>query len=222
MLLNIQDIDYFFAYLRLGELEKYLDTSENYLQKAKEEFVARADEQVKNLPPEQRQEFYEFYQDDYWRHEEKFPRILRNSFLVSALSLLEYEMNVICRRLKKEQQRRISWRNLKFDVLEQFKEYCNLAGLSLSYDNPTWQDINNYYMVRNCIVHNSGLIKELPDKDRKDLIPYLNRKHLISQDTIEQEIALTEQFCKEVINTMQDFLANVYTAYINHKEGSKH
>ena len=219
MLLNIQDFDYFKAYLRLDELKEYLGITEKYLRKAKTDFEAWTDKQLKELPPEQHQEFYDVYQEDYWRHEEKFPRILRNSFLVSALSLLEYEMNVICRRLKKEKQRRISWRDLRFDVLEQFKEYCNLAGLSLPYDDPTWQEINNYYMVRNCIVHNSGLIKGA--KREQELRDYISRKNIISQDTIEQEITLTGQFCEEGINTMQDFLAKVYKAYVNQKETSK-
>ena len=156
MLLSIQDFDYFLAHIRLDELKRYLDITEKYLQKAKVEFEALADEQVKKLPPEQRNEFYEFYSDEYWRYAEKFPRILRNSFLVSAHSLLEYEMNVICKRLRKEQQIPVTLSDLKGDELERVKLFFKNAGLSLDYNGSTWQEINNYYLVRNCIVHNSG------------------------------------------------------------------
>jgi hypothetical protein len=215
MLLAIQDFDYFRAYARLDELKKYLDITEKYLQKAKVEFEAWSDERVKELPAEQRQEFYDFYQDDYWQYAEKFPRILRNSFLVSAHSLLEYEIKLICSRLKKEQQIPISLSDLKGDtILDRTKLYCKLAGLDFPFNDPTWKEIKQYSKVRNCIVHTNGLLKEFQDKDKKGLIPYLTKKGIISQDTIEQEIALTEQFCAEVVETIQAFLENLYKALV--------
>jgi len=215
MLLSIQDFDYFMAYLRLDELRKYLGVTDKYLQKAKGDFELWADEEVKKLPPQQRQEFYEFYSDEYWRHEEKFPRILRNSFLVSALSLLEYEINVVCRRLKKDQRVEVSLSDLKGDTLEQAKLFFKFAGLNLRYDSPTWQEINNYYLVRNCIVHNGGLIKAF--KQEQKLRNYITHKNIISQDTIEEELALTGQFCEEIIETMQAFIEELYKALTEKK-----
>jgi len=219
MLLSIQDFDYFMASLRLDELRKYLGVTDKYLRKAKEDFKAWADGEAKTLPPQQQQEFYEFYSDEYWRHEEKFPRILRNSFLVSAHSLLEYELNVICEKLRKDQEIAVSLSNFRGDELERVKLFFKNAGLSLDYNSPTWQEINNYYLVRNSIVHNSGLIKGF--KREKDLRTYITQKKIISQDTIQEEVALTEQFCEEVINTMQSFLDEVYKVYITHKERVK-
>ncbi|MCK4403107.1 MAG: hypothetical protein KAV98_05020 [Dehalococcoidia bacterium] len=199
------------ASIRLRELEGYLKTTEKYLQKAKTDFEAWFDEQANNLSPEERDEFGEFYSDTYWDYAETFPRILRNSFLISAHSLLEHEMGQICKRLKKEQQIPVSWHDLKYDVLEQFKQYCKLAGLPLLYNDQIWQAINNHYMVRNCIVHNSGLIKG--SKHEGELRAYITRKNIISRDTIKEEIALTEQFCREVIKTIWAFLSKVYDAY---------
>ena len=216
MLLSIQDFDYFIAYLRLDELRKYLDVTEKYLRKAKDEFKSWADEEVKKLPPQQQSEFYDFYSDEYWRHEERFPRILRNSFLVSALSLLEHEIHVICIKLKKEGRITISLSDLKGDTLEQTKRFFQLAGLKLRYDGQIWQEINNYYLIRNCIVHNSSLIKGY--KDEKKLRTYITQKGVVSKDTIEEEVALTGQYCEEVITTMQNFLDEVYKDYINHKK----
>lgn len=203
------NIEAFFRSHRLDELKKYLDITEKYLQKAKAEFEAWSDERVKELPAEQRQEFYDFYYDEYWQYAEKFPRILRNSFLVATISLLEYELNVICNRLKKKHDIRINLSDLKGDTLERTRKYCQNAGLELPDNNTTWQDIKHYYKVRNCIVHTNGLVMELQHKDRKELIPYLNSRRIISQDTIKQEIALTKQFCEEVIETIQTFLVEL-------------
>jgi len=217
---------YFEAQLLGGllELKKYLNVTEKYLRKAKVEFEAHLNEQNKKLTTadlsyEELDGISEFYGEEYWLYSEKFPRILRNSFLVSAHSLLEYEMNVICKRLRKEQQIPVTLSDLKGDELERVKLFFKNAGLSLDYNGSTWQEINNYYLVRNCIVHNSGLIKG--SKREQDLRTYITQKKIISQDTIQEEVALTEQFCEKVINTMQSFLSEVYKAYINHKERIK-
>jgi len=207
-------IDEYFRSYRFDELKKYLDITEKYLEKAKSDFETHLSEQAKklstaNLSPKELDEINDFYGDEYWRYSERFPRILRNSFLVSAISLLEYEMNVVCERLKKNQDLRISLSDLKGDVLERTRKYCQNAGLELPDNNTTWQDIKHYYKVRNCIVHTNGLVMELQHKDRKELIPYLNSRRIISQDTIKQEIALTKQFCEEVIETIQTFLVEL-------------
>lgn len=204
------------THYRLEELKEYLHITETYLKKALVDFKARSDEKVKELQPDERDVYYDYYQDLYWRYEEKFPRILRNSFLVAAYSLLEYEMSLICNRLKDERQIPISFSDLKGDLLDRTKSYCKLASLALPYNDPIWQEIKNYSKVRNCIAHTNGLLKEFQDK--KDLIPYLTKKGIISQDTIEEEIALTAPFCEEVIKTMQDFLNKVYEAILTTKK----
>jgi hypothetical protein len=207
-------IDEWFRSYRLDELKKYLDITEKYLQKAKSDFEAHLDEQSKklsiaNLSPKELDEINDFYSDEYWRYSERFPRILRNSFLVSAIALLEYEMNVVCTSLKKKQDIRINLSDLRGGTLERTRKYFENAGFNLPFNNPTWQEIKYYSKVRNCIVHTNGLINELQYKDRKELIPYLTRKGIISQDTIKQEIALTEQFCKEVVETIQAFFVEL-------------
>jgi len=216
MLLSINEIEYFIAQISLNELEEYLNTTEKYLQIAKNDLETRLDERVKGLSPQEREELSDFYSDEYWRYSERFPRILRNSFLVSAQSLLEYELDVFCEKIKKEQQIPINWRDLKGDTLERAKLYFQLAKFRVSYDDRTWQEINRYSEIRNCIVHKNGLIEGF--QRNKDLINYINKNGIISQDTIKKEMALTEKFCKDVIQTLRDFLDNIYKAYVSQKK----
>ena len=205
-------IEEWFRSHRLDELKNYLDITEKYLQKAKADFEAWSDEQVKELPAEKRQEFYDLYYYDYWQYAEKFPRILRNSFLVSALTLLEDEMSRICRRLKERQQIPINLSDLRGNALEQAKLYFKCAKLNLKFNDKVWQEIQNYYLVRHCIVHNNSLIKGT--KKERALHSYTSRKNIISSrpswrgDKIE-EVALTPQFCKEVVETIQVFLVEL-------------
>lgn len=171
------------------------------------------------LPPEERDEFGEFYSDTYWDYAETFPTILRNSFLVSTYSLLEQKMAFICEQLQKDKSLTVSWKDLKGDTLEQFKKYCNLASLPLSFNNQAWQEINNYSLVRNCIVHNNGLIEGF--REERKLHAYAKAKNIISKELIRKQIILTEQFCEEVIKTIKAFLIKVLEAYESQRETQK-
>jgi hypothetical protein len=125
-------------------------------------------------------------------------------------------MSIICRRLEKEQQIPISWTDLRGGTLDQFKRYCKLAGLKLIYDDQNWQEINNYRRIRNCIVHNRGLIEG--SREEKDLRAYAERKNIIDSILVglirlQAQIALTEKFCKEVTKSIWAFLRKVLEAY---------
>ena len=208
--------EYFRSY-RFNELKQYLDVTEQYLKKAKSDFETSANKQVKELsaanPSLRAEEIDEIISDDYSRYAETFPRILRNSFLVSAISLFEDEVDEISKKMKKERGIPINLADLNGDLLDRVKKYCKLAGLSISFINSTWTEINDYYMIRNCIVHNNGFISGF--RDDKKLLAYSKEKSIIDRLMIlpsirpRATIALSEQFCKEVIETIQDFLLDL-------------
>jgi len=193
-------------------LKKYLSRMEDYLQKATEQFEARISRQKKTLTPEQLSEFEIDDVEEYAYYYDEFPKILRNHLLVSAYSLFEYDMKAICRSIKDKQNIRISLSDLKGNLLEQVKLYWRLANLDLPCDQDTWEEISKYCKVRNCIVHDSGLIK----RDDKDLITYVQGKGLIKKRVVifdkdaEPEVGLTKKFCEEVVETMQNFIDAAY------------
>jgi len=203
----------------LLELEEYLKTTEKYLLDVTTDRGAWLDEQAEALPPEERNEFYERNIDFYRAYADIFPMILRNSFLVSALSLLDHKMWRFYKQLKRENLIQSSWDNIKGSFFEPFKKCCKEARLPLSFGDTTWQEIKKYYLVRNCIVHNSGLIKGA--KHEQQLRAYVAKRNLISNDTIQEEIALTEKFCEEVIKTIRAFLMKTYEAYYDELQRQK-
>jgi hypothetical protein len=210
---------YFAIELHIGfdELERYLEITEEYLQKAKAEFETWVDEESKTLSLEGRDEFNESYEQEYWDYAETFPRILRSSFFVSVYSLFENKMALICKWLKKDKQIIIGWRDLRGDTLDQFKLYCKLGGLRITYDDQNWNEINEYRRIRNCIIHNRGLIQGA--NEEKKLLAYVKRKNIVDDLFVgmsirsQPQIALTAEFCKEVIKTMWAFLSTVLQAY---------
>lgn len=205
------------ASIRLREFEEYRKTTEKYLQIAKNDLETQLNERARKLSPQDRDEFNEYYSNTYWEYAETYPRILRSSFLVSALSLLEHEMGRICESLRREKPIQSSWNDLRGNIFGRFKKYCKEAGLPLSFNDPAWQKIRKYYLVRNCIVHNMGSIKG--SVGEKELLPYAIKKNIIEESIIfpavrsQDKIALTEQFCREVISTMWAFLSKVFEAY---------
>lgn len=192
-------------------LEEYLEISEDSLVEAQANLEEWIVDKKRGLSPEELREFFEFENEDRWRYEAKFPRLLRNSFLVSCWSLLEREIYLVCKSLRKDKQIPIKADDLRYDFLERSKLYFQIAGLSLSYNDGTWQELNRYYKIRNCIVHNHGLVDKYAEE--QDFMRYAEQKGIISKDTIEKEIALTKEFCKEVIETIRRFGGSVSKAY---------
>jgi len=192
-------------------LREYLSRMEEYLLKAERKFSAWADKELEKLQSDERGNFYEAYAEEFSYHME-FPRILRNSIFMSACSVLEYWMRVICSGLKEKQHMPIRWNDLRGGTIKQFRLYFELAHLDIPVGmNKKWQEIENYYLVRNCIVHEQGLLEKFRNNSR--LLRFVEKRGIISEDNGEKEIALTKQFCEETIDIMEDFSHKIYLAY---------
>jgi hypothetical protein len=199
-------------------LKDYLSNMEDHLQKVTERFESSVNEKKRTLTPERFNEFTIDHVEEYIFYDDEFSYILRNSFLVSAYSMFEDDINKICRKLKDTKQIPIKLSDLGVNLLEQAKKYCKLAGFDIT-KNLAWQEIDYYRRVRNCIVHRNGLLKV-----NKDLIEYVKKKCLIKErviiidDTAEPEVGLTKLFCEEVIDTMQKFIDALYKNSIKKQE----
>jgi len=211
------------------ELEEYLNMTEKYLRIAKSHFETSANERAKELsaanPDLRADEIDDILSNEYWDYAETFPRIFRSSFFVSAYSLLEHKMAFICRQLQEDKGLPLSWSDLKGNTLEQFKLYCKLADLELSYNSETWQEIQHYCMLRNCIVHNRGLVHGA--RQERELQAYASRKNIVEDLFVglstrsQPQIALTAEFCKEVTKTIWAFLSKVLEVYELQRQNQK-
>ena len=198
----------------LAEIESYLNMAEDYLSRVPANFETWFDEQDKAIPPEDDDDFWDLAVQEHWQYTARFPRILRNSFVLLSLSLFEAGLDDACEWLKRKQGLPISWRESKGSVLNRAKKYFKEAGLSMEFGDQTWQEMTNYYKVRNCIVHrNASLAGYRSDSSLRD---YATQKDIVSNDTINTELALTEQFCREVVNNTQTLLGKLSDACQSH------
>jgi hypothetical protein len=205
-------------------LKDYLSNMEDHLQKVTEQFEARVSDKTKTLTPGQFNEFMIDHVEEYIFYYDEFPYILRNSFFVSVYSLLEFDIDIVCRELKRTKEIPINLSDLYGDLLKRLKLYFKLAAVEYSFNNSkTWKEINKYSKLRNCIVHSNGLLKK-DDKDYKALIEYVPKRGLIKErviisgNVLEVELGLTKEFCKEVVDTMQKFIDAAYKESIRRPE----
>lgn len=192
----------------------------------------RIDYQKKN------KEFNErIWQDLQKIYGQLYPRFLNYSFLVSACSIFEYQLKRICALIQEEHKMPFGWEmdSSRKSMSIKIKRFLNFAGVILKNDSPRielsppdfvptevfdenriivktlWKELENYFMVRNCIVHDNGLINQArnPEKVRN----YAIEKGIILDNSDQSELLITADFNREVCKTMEQFFNKLHGAY---------
>lgn len=185
------------------ELKDYLDVMESYIGRIQGEF----ENKLKKLAPAKQHDYLIENPDEYLSINQEFPRILHNSFFVSACSLLEYCLRIMCSKFK-DVGIRISYGAFrgKNEKPARDKLLAKLENLGVPNSKKFSDEISNYLIVRNSIVHDNGSLKEA----EPELISFAKGKGIDSSLTDEVIIVLTKQFCEEVIRTMEEFVNILY------------
>jgi hypothetical protein len=151
--------------MKIDEMRYYLDDLIKSLNKMEKEFNQRTEEQARQIVDDQeREEFYDFTNAEYWRYKETFPRIFLNSFHVSSYSLLESETLAMARDIGKKQKQ-------VFDVFDiKGGDYLNSASLYIerltgikANQFGIWNTLKDAQRLRNIIVHLNGRLSEPND-----------------------------------------------------------
>lgn len=162
---NFEHVHKWLIHMKIMEMRYYLNDLTKSLNNIEKEFNQRTEEQARKIVDErERDEFYEFSGDDYWRYKETFPRIFLNSFHVSSYSLLESETLNIARNIGKKQ-------NQVFDVFDiKGGDYLNSSSLYIekltgikANQFGTWNSLKEAQRLRNIIVHLNGRLNEPND-----------------------------------------------------------
>ena len=161
------------------------------------------------MTEEDRQEYYEFASDKFYKLEETFPRILRYSFFVHIYSLLEHTLLRIADDVRQSRKLGLSPGDLKDDGITRAKTYLKkVAGIQFPDSTSEWQDILALNSLRNVIVHSGGYLAE--DHHKKDQIEGLMKRWPeISLSNIRQ-FELSDAFANRAIDTCDRFLSQVF------------
>jgi len=166
---------------------------------------------------------------------EIWPGYFHNSFVVSACSLFEHQVKKLWAFIQEEHNVPFAWDDFRDPVPERIRKLLNFAGVTLK-DNPPrielpppdfkptpvydenrivmsaiWKELGYYYRVRNCIVHNNGLIKKA--RGPGTLQEYAIEKGVLVDREGQPEIQLNESFNVTVCETMGKFFDKLMGAY---------
>ncbi|MBI4304108.1 MAG: hypothetical protein HY665_07215 [Chloroflexi bacterium] len=170
-------------------------------------------------------------------YDQLFPRFLKYSFLVSACSIFEYQLKRICDLVKEEHKMPFGWDmdDSKDSALNKMRRFLGYAGVVLKDDLPRtefpppdfkpteifdedrvivkelWRSLGDYFMVRNCIVHNNGLIDEARSPER--LGQYAAQEKIVLDNHGQHELLINEVFNREACHTMGKFFDKLRSAY---------
>jgi hypothetical protein len=116
---------------------------------------------------------------------------------------MEHKLISECRAREKESKRGFSEVRAKNDLERVRSFFLNELRVNFPDDAPEWLEIQNYRLLRNCIVHHHSLIDE--SKKFSELENYITGKRGLVF-LIANEIYLEHSFCNEVYHTIKDFL----------------
>lgn len=205
-----------------------LRKSSHYFQ----EFTERLEIENRNRQKEFDKNYWLKHYDVYT---EIYPGLFNNSFIILACALFEYQIKKVCALIEEEHKAPLEWDDMEGTVLLKTRRYLGIAGVILKDDPPRiglsppnfvptevfdkdriimkvfWQELENYFKVRNCIAHNNGEVERLryPDK----VIEYASRMGILVDENGQRKLSLNQVFNKEVCGTMMKFFNRLMSAY---------
>jgi hypothetical protein len=137
-----------------------------------------------------------------------FTNILRKTFFVSLYTFLEVSLIERCRRLERKDETLLPVSDIRGKGMAQAMTYLTKVhrtdfspGMSSE-----WNEIQHYRRLRNCIVHNAGILDNNLQQ-RQQLKEYINRHPGLSLSTgLVEEVILSKDFCAQAIDTIARFL----------------
>ena len=191
-----------FALFLFGEIdlfEAYLENMEGFLEEQYEELREEIRTGKRIVPPDEPP----IYQVDL------FANILRKSLFVSLYGFFESQLTAACRARKQARDDiQLSLSDITGRGITRAKVYL-VKVLRVNFPfgtNPEWQEIQEYRILRNCIVHNEGVLEGMSSKDVAKLRKYIDRKQTLSLWWDDDIIILKKGFCEEALDTIRRFL----------------
>jgi hypothetical protein len=142
---------------------------------------------------------------------ENLANLLRKTFFTSLYSHLEARVVARCKSYNKEWIKALAKEYRQGSKLKEALSYLVIVqGVGLEIDtDEAWQEIEKYNILRNCIVHDEGILNE--QTHNLDIL----RDYIYDKSTLSLEndtILFAKGFCEEALETIEGFLHQVYTA----------
>jgi hypothetical protein len=193
----------------LVQLDLYCQVMEEaivkYLRELNESFKA----QTAGMSDSAKRQFLMWNGDILQAAEETFPQVLRSSLFVACYSMLEVELDLLCRGLQVEMGLGLSSSDLKGQGIGRSRAYMKkVARVEFPDASSTWDAVSTLATIRNVIVHMRGML--LVDNGPSNAVCKFVQAHpdLASVDDYPR-LLLSDRFCPFVIQTLREFASEL-------------
>jgi len=216
----------------ISMLKFYHGEINNLLRERADHFIEYTNNLEQDYKKRQKSFDKEYWLKHYDVYSGYYPYIFINSFIISACSLFEFHIKKICGLAKEEHRIPLEWDDMKGNVPKRAKSFLWYGGIQLMDDPPgsfqnwifsnmpgqkrlsvkeLWQELDNYFTIRNCIAHHNGVVDRM--KYQKKIVKYASRKGLLDNSKDQKELSLTKDFNIEVCDSMRLFFQKLMSAY---------
>lgn len=171
--------------------------------------------QTTDLSPQEINEIEMYYGDDLYEIEKIQINLYRNSTVISLHSLLESELNSICKHIYKKLNYPIEQSDLYGNGINRSKKYLQLiAGVKFENLNTEWSKISDLNKIRNCIVHCNGTVEISNDTKKQKSLEKIINCHPHLEFIHNSKIIISKEFIEQSITDIEKFLDNIYQQLI--------
>lgn len=134
--------------------------------------------------------------------------LLSEAYFLAAYNCLEYSLNFLCSAWQKQESTKLKFKDISGQGIPRAILYLEkVVGLNKIKNSEEWQQLTHWNTVRNCLVHNSGILRN--DKDKQS-VNYLGikTKHPFSlfQESEQEKILLGIEASIAIFDLSNTFL----------------
>lgn len=163
--INVTRMMHSFIMDRFDEIEDFNEFMKSAIKREQDLTARRLEEKASRLDEEEREQYYDFFSEDYQKIGDVFGKLALDSFVVMLYARVEAGMAILCDALRQDRKKQKSENiNLRYSdlkakgYLDQAKLYMEkVLGVNLELgNNAQWPEILGLQTLRNAIVHNEG------------------------------------------------------------------
>jgi hypothetical protein len=219
----------------LSSLERFLENEAKILDErydAKMRKVIEGKERVNcgdytlpgQLSKEERGALEYFFFEEEHKLEDIFPNMLRRSFFVAIYSLIEMQLNEICRKQERTKGLPVPLEKVKKppdQSIRRAREYLVGVAKIRFPESSEWDELLKYQKLRNRIVHNEGKLKGMrKQEDKEKLKQYIEDSHdFLALNSDGDEIIFRKGFCEKVLQVSHRFFTDLFGVLTSEEEG---
>ena len=143
-------------YEQISRLRFYLQTLEEFIENQEKEEIEALKQRSNSLTQNQQAEFWAWNYPGHW--DEVFRGMLRSSFIISLVSVLETRLSQACQAAAIIVRSQIKRSDLKGSVLERSRKFLEVLAKFSEPSPDQWDFLTGIYDVRNVLVHNQGKV----------------------------------------------------------------